>query len=300
MHRLFLLLMALAAPLFGQADDPKSYPMETLPPVVVPWEMGGAKFKLHTREQDSAAFPAHKIAGNVYYVGQADYAAYLITTPAGHILIDTTFEREVPLVRKSIETLGFRLADVKMILITHAHIDHIGGAARLSRELGWPVVASALTAPVVAAGDEKESGLAGAQAQGGYPPEMRMRPCPVSRVFGDGDLLELEGFSLRAIGVRGHSADSHAFLFEHLGQRCLIVGDIVFYGGVVGLINTADSSLREYGEDMGKLAGLGVDVLLPGHGLFTLEGGQRHIDVAWEQLNKGFVPRTIGQGDLIF
>ena len=95
-------LLLLAAPLLAQADDAKSYPNESLPPIVVPWELGGAKFKLHTRAQDSAPFPAHKIIGNIYYVGQADYAAYLITTPDGHILIDTTFESEVPLIRKSV------------------------------------------------------------------------------------------------------------------------------------------------------------------------------------------------------
>ena len=186
------------------------------------------------------------------------------------------------------------------ILLTHRHPDHIGGAARLSAELGWPVVTSALAAPVVMSGDEAGSGLAGAQAQGGYPADMRLEPCPVARQFGDGDVLELEGFSLRAIRVRGHSADSFAFLFEHGGRRGLIAGDIVFYGGIVGLINSPDSSLQAYSEDIGKLEGLGVDILLPGHGLFTLNAGQRHIDMAREELRKGFVPRTIGQGDLIF
>jgi len=162
------------------------------------------------------------------------------------------------------------------------------------------VVASVHTAPILIAGDEEGCGLAGAQAKGGYPTELRLDPCAVAHTFDDGDVLELEGFSLRAIRVRGHSADAFAFLFDHGGKRCLIAGDIIFYGGIVGLINTPDSSLHAYREDLPKLAGLGLDVLLPGHGLFTLAGGQRHIDVAIGELNKGFVPRTIGQGDLIF
>jgi len=186
------------------------------------------------------------------------------------------------------------------ILLTHRHPDHICGAPRLAAELGWPVVTSIHTAPILIAGDETGCGLTDAQSKGAYPADMRLGAWPVARTFDDGHILDLEGFSLRAIRVRGHSADSFAFLFEEGGKRCLIAGDIVFYGGIVGMINTPDSSLQSYREDMPKLAGLRVDALLPGHGLFTMAGGQRHIDVAQQELDKGFVPRCVGQGDLIF
>ena len=186
------------------------------------------------------------------------------------------------------------------ILLTHRHPDHMCGAPRLSAELGWPVAASIHTAPVLIAGDEDGCGLADAQAKGAYPPSLRLDPCPVAHSFDDGQVLDLEGFSLRAIRVRGHSPDSFAYLFEHDGRRCLIAGDIVFYGGILGLINTPDSSLQSYLEDLPKLANLALDVLLPGHGLFTLAGAQRHIAAAQAELDKGFVPRSIGQGDLIF
>lgn len=66
------------------------------------------------------------------------------------------------------------------------------------------------------------------------------------------------------------------------------------------MINSPDSPLQSYREDMPKLRGLEVDVWLPGHGLFTLAGGQRHIDVAQQEMDKGFAPRCIGQGDLLF
>lgn len=186
------------------------------------------------------------------------------------------------------------------ILLTHRHPDHMCGAARLSRELGWPVAASVHTAPVLLAGDEDACDLTEAKANGGYPPELRLEAWAAERTFDDGETVELAGFQLRAIRVRGHSNDSFAYLFAHDGRRCLVSGDIVFYGGVVGMINTPDSSLRGYREDLPKVAGLGVDVLLPGHGLFTMSGGQRHIDAARRELDKGFVPRCIGQGDLIF
>lgn len=186
------------------------------------------------------------------------------------------------------------------ILITHKHPDHSCGAARLHRELGWPIATSSHTAPLLVSGDEIDCGLAEAQQMKSYPSEMRLDPVGVARVIEDGEVVEVEGFRLRAIRVRGHSADSFAYLFEHAGKQCLICADIIFYGGVIGLINTADSNMNGYKEDLPKLAGLAVDVLLPGHGLFTVSNGQIHIDAALKQIANGFIPRTIGQGDLIF
>src|SRR3954466_3773937 len=79
-------------------------------------------------------FPAHKVVGNVYYVGSKDLASYLIATPEGHILINSGFERTVPLIRKAVESLGFPMRDVKILLASHAHSDHVAGHA-LMREL---------------------------------------------------------------------------------------------------------------------------------------------------------------------
>ena len=186
------------------------------------------------------------------------------------------------------------------ILITHKHPDHSCGAARLHRELGWPIATSSHSAPLLISGDEVDCGLAEGQQMKSYPPEMRLDPVEVAHVVEDGDTVPLEGFALQAIRVRVHSADSFAYLFEHAGKRCLICADIVFYGGVIGLINTADSSMNGYKEDLPKLAELAVDVLLPGHGLFTVSNGQIHIDAALKQIGNGFIPRAVGQGDLIF
>jgi len=76
------------------------------------------------RTQDRVAFPAHKIVGNLYYVGTGTLNSYLITTPQGHILINTNFEETVPLMEQSLQKLGFTWADVKVILGSHAHGDH--------------------------------------------------------------------------------------------------------------------------------------------------------------------------------
>src|SRR5437762_12120264 len=84
-------------------------------------------------------FPAHKVVGNVYYVGSKDLATYLITTPEGHILINSGFERTVPLIQKSVEALGFRMADVKVLLASQAHSDHVAGHALLQQVTGAKV-----------------------------------------------------------------------------------------------------------------------------------------------------------------
>src|SRR5579872_1992070 len=76
-------------------------------------------------------FPGHRVIGNVYYVGSKDLATYLVTTPEGHILINSGFEATVPLIRKSVESLGFKMKDVKVLLNSHAHSDHVAGLALL-------------------------------------------------------------------------------------------------------------------------------------------------------------------------
>src|SRR3954470_2734005 len=80
------------------------------------------------------AFPPHKVIGNVYYVGSKELASYLITTPEGHILINSGFEETVPLIRKSVESLGFKMRDIKVLLASHAHSDHVAGHA-LAQEI---------------------------------------------------------------------------------------------------------------------------------------------------------------------
>src|SRR5258708_27821759 len=80
------------------------------------------------------AFPAFKIAGNLYYVGTADLAAYLVHTPEGNIVINSNFKEDVPTLRASIEQLGFKYKDTKIVLISHAHGDHDEGTGLIRKE----------------------------------------------------------------------------------------------------------------------------------------------------------------------
>ena len=81
-------------------------------------------------------FPPFRIAGNLYYVGSQDLASYLIVTPKGDILINSNLESSPPLIKQSVETLGFHFSDIKILLISHAHYDHCAGSARIKQLTG--------------------------------------------------------------------------------------------------------------------------------------------------------------------
>src|SRR5258708_9138248 len=85
---------------------------------------------------DAKPFPAYRIAGNLYYVGTNDITVYLVTTPAGHVVINAGYEETPALIRDSIEKLGFKIGDVKILLNSPGHFDHVAGTAALQKLTG--------------------------------------------------------------------------------------------------------------------------------------------------------------------
>src|SRR6202140_3803537 len=83
-------------------------------------------------------FPPFHIAGNLYYVGSKGLANYLVTTPQGNILINSDLEANLPMIKSSIEQLGFKFSDTKILLISHAHWDHDAGSAAIKEATGPP------------------------------------------------------------------------------------------------------------------------------------------------------------------
>jgi len=140
-----------------------------------------------------------QIADNLYYVGSRDLAAYLITTPAGNILINANIESSPPLIRASVEKLGFAWKDTKILLNSQAHSDHMGGAAQILRETNAKNMVMTGDAEVVRSGGRKDFAF-GSDGIGTFP---RAR---VDRVLRDGDTVVLGGVTLTAHRTGGHTA----------------------------------------------------------------------------------------------
>jgi metallo-beta-lactamase class B len=135
-----------------------------------------------------------RIVGNIYYVGALNIASYLIATPEGHILIDSGTTEMHDAIAASIEQLAFRVADVRILLASHAHFDHIAGHALMQRRTGAQVMAMTGDAEALESGHDTSA--LGA---------MGWEPVHVSRRLKDGDTVTLGGTTLRAIHAPGHT-----------------------------------------------------------------------------------------------
>ena len=140
-----------------------------------------------TDEDQTTAFPPHKIAGNVYYVGTRTLSSFLVTTPAGHILINSTYERNVRTIEMSVTQLGLKFSDIKILLGTHAHGDHQEGDALVKELTGAQVMAMAEDIPALEA--IKPNG----------------KTHPIDRMLRDGEAIALGGTTLVAHLTAGHT-----------------------------------------------------------------------------------------------
>src|ERR1700758_1970417 len=131
-------------------------------------------------------FPPFRIAGNLYYVGTEDLAAYLIVTPKGNILINSNLQSSPPLIKKSVESLGFKFSDTKILLISHGHYDHCAGSAEIKRMTGAQYEVMAQDVPVVEAGGRNDFHYAADKT-------MWFPRTKVDRILHDGDSVSLGG-----------------------------------------------------------------------------------------------------------
>lgn len=240
-----------------------------------------------------------RLSEHIYVVGSEQFGlshpldcnCYLIDGGSELGLVDAGLGVGVDDIVENIAAAGFDPRSLKHIVITHSHLGHWGGALQLRAQLGAQVWAPALAAATMSNIDG-DPGIRLNVKFGRYPPDFEPRPCPPDYTFQDGDSLAIGNVQLRAIQVQGHTKDSTCFLFVDGDGRGLFTGDVVFYAGKLGLLNLEGFSLDDYRRDIHKLADLNVDMLLPGHGVFVLRRGQKHIQRAIQKLSDFVMPET--------
>src|SRR5215475_5183482 len=198
-----------------------------------------------TREDQDTPFTPHKIFGNLYYVGTRSLASFLITTPQGHILINSDYERNVPAVRQSIEALGFKYTDIKILLGSHAHADHMEGDALVKQLTGAQVMAMAEDVPALEA-----------MKPGG-------KPHPIDRVLHDGDKVELGGVTLVAHLTAGHTRGATTWTTKVAdGGRTY---DVVFFSSLRAGADVTPAIAAEFDRTFRLVRSLPCDVPLGDH-----------------------------------
>jgi metallo-beta-lactamase class B len=196
-----------------------------------------------------------KVVGNIYFVGpESEHSSFLITTPEGHILINTGFDRQVPAIRESIEKLGFKISDIKIILGSHAHIDHQEGDARMKELTGAQVMAMAEDVPLLKAMKPKESG----------------KEHPIDRIFHDKDTISLGGVTLTARLTPGHTPGCTTYLWktQDAGKTYDVVFGCGYGAGGRKLVNNKDypTVIEDYEKTYALAKTFHADVFLGSHG----------------------------------
>jgi metallo-beta-lactamase class B len=213
-------------------------------------------------------FPPHKIIGNVYYVGSDQLASFLITTPEGHILVNSSFESTVPVIRAAVEKLGFKFEDIRILVGSHAHGDHMEGDALVKE----------LTKAQVMAMEQDVPALRRMQPGG--------KPHPIDRVLRDGDEVKLGGTTMVARLTAGHTPGCTTWTLKAQdGGRSydvVISGSIGVNPGYVLLGNKDYPQIADdYVKSFKVMRSLPVDVFLGAHGAFYGMTGKH------KQLEKG-------------
>jgi metallo-beta-lactamase class B len=236
----------------------------------------------------SEPFPSHRIIDNVYYVGSQGLASYLITTPAGHILINSDLKTSVPLIRESIEKLGFRLNDVKILLISHAHFDHDGGSAEVKKLTGAKYMVMDGDVGVVETGGKSDF-------QYGDDATLLYPAAKVDRVLHDGDEVKLGDATLTAHKTAGHTrgCTTWSLKVREAGKTydVVIVGSPNVNPGYKLVDNARYPEIADdYARGFRVLKSLPCDVFLGAHGSYY------EMEEKYAKLNAGANPYIDSEG----
>lgn len=227
-------------------------------------------FGLHLAAEIPASWttqvPPFRIAGNLYYVGSQDLAAYLIVTPQGNILINSNLQSSPSQIRKSIESLGFKYVDTKILLISHGHYDHCAGSAEIKRETGAKYEVMAQDVPVVESGGQNDFHYAADKA-------FEFPPTKVDRVLHDGETVSLGGTTLTAHLTAGHTRGTTTWTLDEKEDgrmlHVVIVGSPNVNPGYKLVHNTAYPQIAaDYRHEFEVLKSMPCDIFLGAHGAY--------------------------------
>jgi metallo-beta-lactamase class B len=197
-------------------------------------------------EDQTTAFPPHRIIGNIYYVGTVTLTSFLVVTPQGHILINSTYERNVSVIQKSVEQLGFKFSDVKILLGNHAHGDHQEGDALVKQLTGANVVAMA----------EDVAALQALKPGG--------KDHPIDRILHDGETVSLGGITLAAHLTAGHTRGCTTWTMKaDEGGKTY---DVMFGCSLRSPERLTPANVEEFTKSFAVVRALPCDVQLGDHG----------------------------------
>jgi metallo-beta-lactamase class B len=207
-----------------------------------------------------------RVYGNTYYVGTDGLSALLITGDAGHVLLDAGLPQSAAVIDTNIRTLGFKTEDVKLILISHGHFDHAGGANALQRHTGATVAASASTADALRRGENTpdDPQYAFGKAFNGFPAVKNVK------VIGDQEVLTVGKTAITVHLIPGHSPGSTAYTWQSCENgKCLnmVYADSLTSPSAPGF--KYGSRLDSFQKSIEKVAALPCDIVLSPHPQFT-------------------------------
>ncbi len=227
-------------------------------------------------------FPPFRIAGNLYYVGTDDLASYLIVTPKGNILINSDLEANVPMIKKSIEQLGFKFGDTKILLISHAHLDHAAGSKLIKQETNAKYMVMAEDAPLVESGGKSDFHYAN-------DPSIYFPATKVDRVLRDGDEVKLGNTVLTAHLTAGHTKGCTTWTMQVMENgkpyQVVMVGSLNVNPGYKLVNNvTYPNIAQDYEHAIKKMKALHCDIFLGAH------AGYFDLSKKYSSLNNGTNP----------
>ena len=209
----------------------------------------------------SQNYPATRIIGNLYDVGGYDLSSFLITSEAGHILINTGLEGSAAMIESNLESLGLQMTDIKILLVTQAHFDHTADLALIKKQTGARLLATQADKPFLEDGGVSDPLLGGFES---------FRPITVDGVIGDGDVITLGDISLRVIEHPGHTEGSVSYAMTSVEANrsydVLVVNMAYINEGVnIGVAPTYPSIAADFAKTFKSQRALKPDIWVSSH-----------------------------------